>query len=151
MGGLDMSTVADILRKKGSEVFTIADTATVFDAIKEMSDKGVGCLVVMRGESIRGILTERDYLRKIALQGRHSKDTPVPDIMTESLVVASPQDTVESCMAVMTEKRIRHLPVVDQGKLAGLVSVGDLIKQIASRQKAEIRYLTDYISGKYPG
>jgi CBS domain-containing protein len=146
-----MSMVSDILRNKGSKVFTIVDTATVYDAIVEMASKGVGCLVVMHDDAIRGILTERDYLRKIAIKGRSSKTTPVPEIMSTMVVAVSPQDTVEECMAVMTEKRIRHLPVVDSGKLAGLVSVGDLVKQISSKQKAEIRYLKDYITGKYPG
>jgi CBS domain-containing protein len=146
-----MSKVADILREKGAEVFTIGDVATVFEAVVEMESKGVGCLVVMRGETIRGIVTERDYLRKIIVKGRSSKSTSVSDIMSSNIVVASPQDSVQTCMVVMTETRIRHLPVIDSGALVGLVSVGDLVKQMTKDQKAEIKYLTDYITGKYPG
>lgn len=145
-----VSSVSDILRSKGNAVFTIPDSATVFEAVVEMESKGVGCLVVMRGETICGIVTERDYLRKVVLKGRTSKSTPVTDIMSTNVVVASPTDTIEDCMAVMTDRRFRHLPVVDQGKLAGLVSVGDLMKKLSKDRKAVIKYLTDYITGKYP-
>jgi CBS domain-containing protein len=146
-----MSSISVILHDKGPAVFTIADSATVYEAISEMNEKGVGCLVVMGGEAIRGVVTERDYLRKVILKGRSSKATPITEIMSSKVVVAAPQDSIEYCMGVMTEKRIRHLPVVEGGKLAGLVSVGDLVKQVSRDQKAEIKYLTDYISGKYPG
>ncbi len=146
-----MSSVSEILNSKGAEIFTIEDTATVFNAVVEMERKGVGCLLVMRGDEIRGIVTERDYLRTVIIKGRSSKTTAVSEIMSSSVVFASPQDSIQSCMVVMTEKRIRHLPVFDEGALVGLVSLGDLVKQISRDQKADIKYLTDYISGKYPG
>ncbi len=146
-----MSSVSDIIKDKGAEVFTIRDTATVFEAVVEMESKGVGCLVVMHDDGICGIVTERDYLRKVAIKGRSSKTTAVSEIMSSKVIVVSPQDSIQSCMVVMTEKRIRHLPVVEKGTSIGLVSVGDLVRQISKDQTADIKYLTDYITGKYPG
>lgn len=146
-----MSQVSDILKVKGTEVFTIDRNATVLDAIKKMVDNGVASLVVTDGDKIRGIITERDYLRRIALEGRTSKTTPVADAMTERLIVVEPTSSVDDCMSMMTRERIRHLPVLEKGKLAGIVSIGDIVKFLTKKQEAEIRYLTDYISGKYPG
>ena len=146
-----MSSVSDIIKDKGAEVFTIRDTATVFEAVVEMESKGVGCLVVMHDDEICGIVTERDYLRKVAIKGRSSKTTAVSEIMSSKVIVVSPQDSIQSCMVVMTERRIRHLPVVEKGASIGLVSVGDLVRQISKDQTADIKYLTDYITGKYPG
>lgn len=146
-----MTTIADILKNKGNEVHQIAPSATVFDAIKMMVGKKVGSLIVTSGDEILGIITERDYLTRIAIEGRTSRDTPVKDVMSNKLVCVNPQSDVEECMAIMTGKRIRHLPVIDNGKLVGLVSIGDMVKRLARERKYEIKYLTDYISGKYPG
>lgn len=144
------SRVSDILKRKGNVVHTIETGTTVYDAISKMADNSVGCLVVMAGDQIAGIVTERDYLRKVALLGRSSKTTPVTEIMTHGIIYVSPDDTVEQCMAIMTEKRIRHLPVIVNEHLYGLVSIGDLIKQLSRDQRATIKYLTEYIVGKYP-
>ena len=146
-----MGTVSDLLRVKGHDVHTIERRASVLDAVRRMVDRNVGSLLVLDGGEIVGIITERDYLREIVLKGRTSRETPVEAIMTKQLVVVSPEDTIESCMAVMTEKRIRHLPVLREGSLAGLISIGDVVRRLSQDQKAEIRYLTDYITGRYPG
>jgi CBS domain-containing protein len=149
MTGIE-SKVSDILKEKGTKVYTIQKTASVYEAIEEMTGEGVGSLVVMDGEEISGIVTERDYLRKVIVKGRSSRETPVSDIMSSNVICTDPGETVKSCMAVMTEKRIRHLPVLENARLAGLVSIGDLIKQVARDRKATIKYLKDYISGRYP-
>jgi signal-transduction protein with cAMP-binding, CBS, and nucleotidyltransferase domain len=116
-----------------------------------MVDHGVASLIITEGDAIRGIFTERDYLRRIVLEGRTSKDTPVGDVMTERLIVVEPTHTLEECMALMTRERIRHLPVLENRQLAGLISIGDIVKHVSKEQAAEIRDLTDYITGKYPG
>lgn len=146
-----MGRVADILRTKGSAVHSIPSDATVYDAVKAMVAHNVGSLLVTDGADVKGILTERDYLREIVLKGRTSRETHVREIMSPEVIVVEPDRTVEDCMAIMTERRIRHLPVVNGGKLVGLVSIGDLVKQRAAEREVEIRYLTDYITGKYPG
>ena len=146
-----MGRVADLLRVKGREVHTISPAATVYEAVDRMVRHNVGSLLVVEGDEIHGIITERDYLREIVLKGRTSRETPVRDVMTTRVVCVGPEDTIESCMAVMTEKRIRHLPVLEGGRLTGLVSIGDVVKRLSMDQRAEIRYLTDYITGKYPG
>jgi len=146
-----MGRVADLLRVKGRMVHSIESGATVFEAVKRMVDHNVGSLLVLDGDEIRGIITERDYLREIALKGRTSKTTSVREIMTSQLVCVGPNHLIEECMAIMTTKRIRHLPVLEDGRLAGVVSIGDLVKQLSKDQKFEIQYLTDYITGKYPG
>ncbi|HEY3156002.1 MAG TPA: CBS domain-containing protein [Candidatus Eisenbacteria bacterium] len=146
-----MGRIADLLAKKGNEVYTIERTATVYDAVKKMVERNTGSLLVTQGDEICGIITERDYLRHIVLEGRTSKTTQVREIMTSQVICIDPNYAVEKCMAIMTAKRIRHLPVVEKGKLVGLVSIGDLVKQISQDQKYEIKYLTDYITGKYPG
>ncbi|HKW52039.1 MAG TPA: CBS domain-containing protein [Candidatus Eisenbacteria bacterium] len=145
-----MGRVADLIRAKGHDVYTIESGASVYDAVKRMVDHNAGSLLVVDGGEIRGIITERDYLREIVLKGRTSKTTEVRTIMTAEVVCVGPNDTIEECMAVMTEKRIRHLPVLQEGRLAGLISIGDVVKQLSKDQKAQIRYLTDYITGKYP-
>jgi len=146
-----MGRIADLLSKKGNEVYTIERTATVYDAVKKMVERNTGSLLVTQGDEICGIITERDYLRHIVLEGRTSKTTQVREIMTSQVICISPSHAVEQCMAIMTAKRVRHLPVLDKGKLVGIVSIGDLVKQISQDQKYEIKYLTDYITGKYPG
>lgn len=146
-----MDQVRDILAVKGATVHTIEKNATVFEAIKKMVDNGVGSLIVMDGDAICGIFTERDYLRRIVLEGRTSKTTRTGEVTTERLIVVEPSRSLDDCMALMTRERIRHLPVLDKGRLAGVVSIGDIVKCLSKQQAAEIRYLTDYITGKYPG
>jgi CBS domain-containing protein len=145
-----MSQVSEILKTKGGEVLTVPRDVTVFEAIKKMVENGVASLLVMDGEKICGIITERDYLRRITLEGRTSRTTPVADVMTERLIVVEPSHSIDDCMSIMTRERIRHLPVLDGKKLAGIVSIGDIVKHLSKQQEAELRYLTDYISGKYP-
>jgi len=143
-----MTSVVHILRSKPEQiVYTIPPTATVFDAVKLMAEKSIGALVVTEGEHVVGIITERDYARKIILLSRSSKETPVRDIMTSAVMYVSPAQTSQECMALMTENRLRHLPVMDNGKLIGLVSIGDLVKDIISEQKFIIEQLEHYITG----
>jgi CBS domain-containing protein len=143
-----MTSVVHILRSKSAQtVYTIPPTATVFDAVKLMADKSIGALVVTEGEQVVGIISERDYARKIILMSRSSKETPVRDIMTTAVMYVSPAQTSQECMALMTENRLRHLPVMDNGKLIGLVSIGDLVKDIISEQKFIIEQLEHYITG----
>ena len=143
-----MKGVAQILRGKPSKaVHAIGPNDTVYDAVKKMAEHGIGGLLVMEGEKIVGIVTERDYARKIALAGRTSKETPVSVIMTTEVLCVGPQQTTEECMAIMTENRVRHLPVLDNGKLIGLVSIGDLVKDIISEQQFIIEQLEHYIAG----
>ena len=141
-----MGRIADLLAKKGNEVYTIEGTATVYEAVKKMVERNTGSLLVTQGDQICGIITERDYLRHIVLEGRTSKTTQVREIMTSQVICIDPNYAVEECMAIMTAKRIRHLPVLEKGKLVGLVSIGDLVKQISQDQKYEIQYLTNYIT-----
>ena len=145
-----MSRVADILAVKGSAVYTIDEGKSVYEAINYMVETNVGALIVTKEGKARGIFTERDYLRRIVLEGRTSRDTQVREAMTDRLIVVDPARDLEECMTVMTTTRIRHLPVLEDGRLAGIVSIGDIVKHLSKERKAEIRYLTDYISGKYP-
>jgi len=146
-----MGNVAGVVARKGRHVHTIACDATVYEAVEKMVSLSLGSLLVMDGETICGIVTERDYLRDIVLRGRTSKTTRVDEIMSEKIVCVPGDCTVGEAMRIMTERRVRHLPVVEDGKLAGLVSIGDLVKQVSQDQQVEIAYLTDYITGKYPG
>ena len=145
-----MGRVADILARKGSQVHTVQHDASVFEALEAMVDRNVGSLVVLRGEAIAGIFTERDYLRRVAREGRAPRTTRVGEVMTECLVCLDPGYSVEDCMAIMSQERLRHLPVLHDGRLAGLVSIGDLVKHLSAEREVEVRYLIDYISGKYP-
>ncbi|HTN65276.1 MAG TPA: CBS domain-containing protein [Burkholderiaceae bacterium] len=143
-----MKRVSHILRSKPSQVVhTIAPTASVLDAVKLMAQQRIGALLVIEGEAVVGIITERDYARKVVLMGRSSKETPVRDIMTSPVMYVSPEQTNEECMALMTENRLRHLPVMDKGKLIGLISIGDLVKDIISEQQFMIQQLEHYIRG----
>lgn len=143
-----MKSVAHILKSKPDPtVYTIAPTDSVFDALKRMAEKSIGALVVTEGEQVVGIVTERDYARKVVLMARSSKETPVRDIMTSSVMYVRPGQTSEECMVLMTENRLRHLPVMDSGKLVGLISIGDLVKDIISEQKFIIEQLEHYITG----
>jgi CBS domain-containing protein len=141
-------TVSAILTQKTSDLWFIGPAETVFEAIKLMSEKGVGALPVMQDGRVIGMISERDYTRKVMLRGRSSKDTPVREIMTDTLVSASPGDSVAECMETMTERRIRHLPVMQDGRLVGIVSIGDCVKWIISAQGATIDQLTKYVFGE---
>ena len=144
-----MKRVAQILRSKSDPtVHTVGPTALMFDALKLMAEKNIGALLVMEGETIVGMLSERDYARKIVLMGKSSKETLVCDVMTRPVLCVGPQQSTEECMALMTEKRLRHLPVLDDGKLIGLISIGDLVKDIISEQNFVIEQLQCYISGQ---
>jgi CBS domain-containing protein len=143
-------SVSAILAHKGSAVWSIAPNATVFDAIQLMAEKNVGALPVLENGKLVGIISERDYTRKVILKGKSSKETPVRDIMTLELVTAHPGDSISECMQVMTEKRVRHLPVMEGVEMVGLVSIGDLVRRIISAQTATIDNLEKYITGDYP-
>lgn len=143
--------ISDILRDKGNGVHTISPNSTVYDAIKLMSDKNIGALIVTEKSNIAGIISERDYAKKVILKGRTSRNTYVKDIMSTQVQFVTPQQTVEECMALMTAKKYRHFPVLNDQHLAGIVSIGDLVKAIISKQKIELDYLLNYITGKYPG
>ena len=143
-----MKTAAEILKSKAKQaVHTIAPGDSVFDAVKLMADKNIGALLVMEADRIAGIVTERDYARKIVLMSRSSKETPVREIMTSAVMYVRPGQTSEECMVLMTENRLRHLPVIDGDKLLGLISIGDLVKSIISEQRFTIEQLEHYISG----
>ncbi|WP_076999318.1 CBS domain-containing protein [Variovorax sp. KK3] len=145
-----MKTVAEILKEKGGTgvVHSIGPDASVFEAVALMAQKNIGALLVMEGDRMVGVLSERDYARKVVLMARSSKDTKLREIMTSSVICVRPSQTSEECMAVMTESRVRHLPVLDDdGKLIGLISIGDLVKGIISEQKFIIEQLHQYIAG----
>jgi CBS domain-containing protein len=134
---------------KGHDVYSIAPGASVLEAIQKMSERGVGALVVMEGETLAGIISERDYTRKVILQGRASRDTRVEEIMTSEVVTASPELTLEQAMRLVSERRVRHLPVTKDGKVIGVISIGDMVKTLISLQKETIEQLTHYIGGGY--
>ena len=142
-----METVRQLLDKKGNEVWSVHPDDSVFDAVKKMADKNIGALVVLVDDQIVGIITERHYARRVILEGKSSPETSVRDIMATSVVCARTDQTISECMAVMTEKRVRHLPVVDQKRLVGLVSIGDLVKSIIADQEFTIEQLLHYIQG----
>jgi signal-transduction protein with cAMP-binding, CBS, and nucleotidyltransferase domain len=143
-----MEQVSDILKGKEHALLTIESEASVFDMVRQMVDANVGSLLVTVGGRIEGIVTERDYLRRVTLEGRTDKDTPVSEIMTSPLIVVTPETPVEECMAIMTDRRIRHMPVVENGEVKGLVSIGDLVKFQSQQQDFKIQYLTDYITAR---
>ena len=145
------ATVDALLKQKGSRVWTIPPDATVFEAIQLMAARNIGALVVMSGQRLDGIFTERDYTRKVALQGKASRETRVGDLLSHQVHVATPQSTVEDCMRIMTDNRVRHLPVLDGDRLVGVISIGDLVNWIITAQTVEIHQLHSYISGQYPG
>ena len=143
-----MKSVAQILKSKPEQtVHTITPSTSVFDAVKLMAEKNIGALLVLEDVKMVGIITERDYARKIVLMGRSSKETPVRDTMTSPVMYVRPDQTNEECMALMTDNRVRHLPVMDNGKLIGLISIGDLVKDIIAEQKFTIQQLEHYIMG----
>ena len=144
-------TISSILQDKGARVWAVSPDATVFEAIELMSDKNVGALLVMSGDRLLGVITERDYTRKVALHGKSSKDTCVREIMSGSPIWASPFHTVEDCMRLMTHHRVRHLPVLEGDHVAGIVSIGDLVNWTINAQHETINQLESYIAGQYPG
>jgi CBS domain-containing protein len=141
-------TVARLLSTKGHDLWSIAPDATVYDAIALMAEHGIGALLIMDGEQLLGIVTERDYARKVILQDRSSRDTPVSTIMSKDIQTVRPDHSIEACMALMTEKRIRHLPVVQDGRVIGILSIGDLVKFIIADRETLIEQLEGYITGR---
>ena len=142
-----MKLVKDVLGEKGADIYSIRPGDTVFDALTMMSDKRVGALVVMEEGELKGVISERDYARKVFLKGRSSPDTSVSEIMSDRVVCATMQQSAEECMALMTDKRVRHLPILDQNQVIGVVSIGDLVKAIISDQQFIIEQLEHYING----
>jgi len=142
-----MKTLRSVLESKGGEIYSVGPTASVFDALEEMSKRDVGALIVLDGGEVVGIFSERDYARKIILVGKSSRETPVSEIMTSRVVFARPDLTLEECLALMTDKRIRHLPVIQNDELIGVVSIGDLVKGIIDDQRFLISQLESYVSG----
>jgi CBS domain-containing protein len=142
-----MLQVRHLLADKGSEVHTIGPDDPVLSAIQTMADRVIGALLVMHGDELIGMVSERDYARKVILKGRSSSETPVRDIMTAPVIAVNPSDTVETCMRLCTDSRVRHLPVVEGGKVVGLVSIGDLVKAVISEQGAQIEQLQRYVAG----
>jgi CBS domain-containing protein len=143
-----MKTVNNLLKKKGSQIWAIGPDASIYEAVSMMAEKGIGALLVMEGEQLNGIISERDYARKVILAGKSSRQTPVKEIMTTAVLCAKLEQSVEQCLALMTDKRIRHLPVADGGKVVGLVSIGDLVKEIIAEQQFIIEQLEHYIAGQ---
>ena len=141
-------TVARLLASKGNDTWSISPHATVYEAIARMAEKGIGALLVLDGEQLVGIVSERDYARKVILQDRSSRDTLVSTIMTKDVVSVRPDQSIEGCMALMTEKHIRHLPVVQDGKVVGILSIGDLVKFIIADHELLIQQLEGYITGR---
>ena len=142
--------VQKLLKRKGTFVLRTVPTASVYEAIQRMVDHNLGSIVVMDDEELVGIFTERDYLRRIVLHGRTSRTTAVSDVMTTDLVTTTPDTTVETCLSLMTEGRCRHLPVIEDDELIGLVSIGDCVKHLLDAAKSEVRSLQNYVTGQYP-
>ena len=144
-------TVYDILHNTGGEIWTTKPEDSVYDAIRLMGEKNIGALVALENGEVVGVLSERDYSRKVVLQGRTSRDTRVGDIISRPAITVCSKDGIETCMQIMTRHRIRHLPVVDDGHLVGLISIGDLVSWVMLSQRHTIQQLQGYISGEYPG
>lgn len=141
-----MATVKNLLKKKGNVVHSVSPSSSVFDALKVLEDKNLGALVVVEDETLIGIFTERDYARKVVLKGHSSKDTRIKDIMTGHPIFVTPQNTIDDCMQIMTDKHIRHLPVLENGKIEGVISIGDLVKFIIEEKNYIIENLQQYIA-----
>lgn len=141
-----MRTVSQILERKGSRVVSVSKDAPVLEAIRLMAEHHIGAVLVMRGNDLIGIASERDYARKVILQGRSSGDTPVATIMSAPVICVTPQDSVGDCMSIMTERHFRHLPVLQDNRVVGVISIGDLVKEVIQEQKQEIDYLQQYIA-----
>ncbi len=146
-----VNTVSEVLKHKSSQVWSISPDATVFEAIEMMADKNIGALLVVESDKLAGVISERDYTRKVALKGKSSKTTAVREILSSPVISVTPQHTVDDCMQLMTNHRVRHLPVLDGDKVSGIVSIGDLVNWIINVQRVTIGQLHSYISGQYPG
>lgn len=144
-----MNCVSDILKAKGSDICTISPTATVYVGLQQMAKKDVGAILIVEDGQLIGIFTERDYSRKVILQGKSSLTTPIKELMVRDILYISPSDTVDDCMAIMTEKQIRHLPVMQEGELVGLVSMRDVVNHVISHKNFKIKELEKYITGSY--
>ncbi len=144
-------TVYDLLHNKSGQIWTTTTSETVYEAIHLMGDKNIGALVAVEDGQVIGVLSERDYSRKVVLQGRTSRDTLVGEILSRPAITVNSKDSIETCMQLMTGNRIRHLPVVDNGQLVGLISIGDLVSWVMQSQRHTIQQLQGYISGEYPG
>jgi CBS domain-containing protein len=142
-----MKTVKDVLNAKNRQVSTISPNSTVFEAIWLMADEKIGSLLVMEGEKLLGIITERDYARKVIIEGKSSRELPVKEIMSTKIVVVKPENTMEECLALMTEKRIRHLPVVEHDKVVGIISIGDAVKAVIDDLNLNINTFLNFITG----
>ncbi len=145
-----MHTVRQLLQTKGNEVWSVAPQTTVYQVLELMADKNVGALVVVAGRKVVGIFTERDYARKVILKGKDSKTVAVGELMTKNVLYVGPDETIDKCMALMTDKHTRHLPVLEKGQLVGLISIGDVVKSVISDQQFTIRELERYIVGGWP-
>ena len=143
-----MITVRHILEAKGGHIWSVSPDTTVYDALKLMAEKNLGVVLVQKGDKLMGIFSERDYARKIILKGKSSRETAVEEIMTPDVVTVEPKNSIEECMGLMTNKRIRHLPVIESEKIVGVVSIGDIVKAIISEQEYTIKQLENYITGK---
>ena len=143
-----MKTVTQLLRTKGQQVLSVAPDIPVFEALEVMADKNVGALLVVEDERLVGVFSERDYARKVILKGKSSKDTPVQEIMSSHVLYVRPEQTIEDCMALMTDKRVRHLPVMEEGRVVGVISIGDVVKAIIAEQEFIIEQLQNYITGR---
>jgi CBS domain-containing protein len=140
-----MKTVGDVINKKGSQVWSVTPSTTVYDVLELMAEKEIGAVVVLDGGQPIGIFSERDYARQVVLKGRTSKDTPVREVMASRIVFVRPEQRIEDCMALMTDKHVRHLPVLQQGTLAGMLSIGDVVKEMISEKEFIIEQLANYI------
>ena len=144
-----MTTIAQLLNAKGKQIWSVEPKATIFEALEIMSEKEIGALLVMEDGKLTGIFSERDYARKVILKGKSSKETPVGELMTKKVFYIDPQKTINDCMAMMTAKRIRHVPVIEDNKVMGVVTIGDVVNQIISEQEVTINHLENYITGSH--
>lgn len=142
-----MRHVGDLLSNKGHAVYSIQPEAKIIEALKELEDKGIGALLVMEQEALIGIFSERDYARRVELKGRQSDRTEISEVMTASPICVRPDQTIDECMALMTERRIRHLPVIEDNRVIGVISIGDVVKEVIAEQQFQIKQLENYISG----
>ena len=144
-----MTTIAQLLNAKGDQIWSVEPKATIFEALEIMSEKEIGALLVMEDGKLTGIFSERDYARKVILKGKSSKETPVGELMTKKVFYIDPQKTINDCMAMMTAKRIRHVPVIEDNQVVGIVTIGDVVNQIISEQEVTINHLENYITGSH--
>ena len=144
-----MTTIAQLLNAKGDQIWSIEPKATIFEALEIMSEKEIGALLVMEDGKLKGIFSERDYARKVILKGKSSKETPVGELMTKKVFYIDPQKNINDCMAMMTGKRIRHVPVIEDNQVMGIVTIGDVVNQIISEQEVTINHLENYITGSH--